>query len=497
MKKTSKQKKCAVPAGIKNMIDYRKLFNESRDGIVLIDSRNGCIVHCNPEFERQTGRNLKELVKMKIWAIRPAEKIKLAKKKFFDIKKKGTGGSGELEFQKPDGTNVPVEFRTKVIDIGGIQYMQSVTNDMTEHQKIEKALRKSEETLRSIISSMDDLVLTLDKNGIFLNYYQRENTENLYAPPEVFVGKVYRKILPPDASKLLRDSLKALVATGKSQQIDYLMAINGEERWFSATISMRRNSDGKFDGATIVSRDITERKKIERAKTEFVSMASHQLRTPPTAIMWYTDMLLKEDIGKINKQQRLYLEEINHNNQRMISLVRALLNISRIELGSFEVKTRAMNPIRIINDVLDALEPQITNKKLKVTKSYDKKPPNIHIDPKLLNIVLQNLISDAIQFTPDKGRIKLAIKKQKSDVLIEVSDTGCGIPKKQQPKIFTKFFRADNAVKRYPDGSGLGLYIAKSLTEAMGGKISFKSELGKGTTFFLAFPVKKLRKKQE
>ncbi len=255
-----------------------------------------------------------------------------------------------------------------------------------------------------------------------------------------------------------------------------------------------RKSEKRY--RTLVKKDIAEHKRIDRAKTEFVSLAAHQLRTPLTGIKWSIEMLLSEKAEKFSKRQKEYLEDIRRNNQRLIVLVNALLNVSRIELGTFVVEPRPISFIKIADGVLEELGPEIKNKKLEIRRNYDKKLPIINADPNLSRIIFHNILTNAVKYTPKRGRISLTIKKQELNILIEISDTGCGIPKHQQSEIFKKLFRADNAQGVEPDGTGLGLYIVKAVIEQPGGKIWFKSEENKGTVFYITIPLKGMKKKK-
>jgi signal transduction histidine kinase len=243
-----------------------------------------------------------------------------------------------------------------------------------------------------------------------------------------------------------------------------------------------------FLQATI--RDITRQKKIEKAKIELISLASHQLRTPPTGVKWYASMLLAQDVGNINKKQKAYLNEIMYNNQKMIDLVHSLLSASRIELGKFTPSPKPIQITKIIDDILASLKPEIINKRLKLITNYRNDIPSIMVDPDHLRMILLNLINNAIQYTSKNDEIKIAMKKNECDVSIIIADTGCGIPSNQQSQIFSQFFRADNAIEKNKNGNGLGLYIVKLLVNSMGGSIKFKSKLKKGTTFFVSIPLK-------
>ena len=239
-----------------------------------------------------------------------------------------------------------------------------------------------------------------------------------------------------------------------------------------------------------IERDITRLKEIDRAKTEFVSLASHQLRTPLTSISLSTELLLRGIAGNVEPDQKKYLEEIFSSSLKMKELIDSLLNITRIELGTFVIKSEPMSIEDEVNHILEVLKLQIKDKKIKLAKRVEKNLPIIIFDRNILNIIIENLLTNSIRYTPLGGRIFLNINKKGQELLISVSDTGCGIPKEQQKNIFNKSFRAENAKEICIDGAGLGLYTAKSLAKVTGSKIWFDSEEGKGSTFYLSIPLK-------
>ena len=253
---------------------------------------------------------------------------------------------------------------------------------------------------------------------------------------------------------------------------------------------------GETLGAIEVFRDVTHEREVDKAKTEFVSLASHQLRTPLTAINWYTEMLLAGDVGKVTRKQKQYLDEIYGAGKRMVDLVGALLNVSRIDLGTFAIDPSPMRVTDIAESVIKEMEIQVRAHKISVRKKYEKNLPVINADPKLLRIVLQNLISNAVKYTPDNGVVEVRIVKSGETIKVEVLDNGCGIPVSQRGKIFGKLFRADNARERVTDGTGLGLYVAKAIIEQSGGSIGFDSEENKGTRFFATIPLEGMQKKK-
>lgn len=233
--------------------------------------------------------------------------------------------------------------------------------------------------------------------------------------------------------------------------------------------------------------DITERKEIERAKTEFVSLAAHQLRSPISTIKWYAELITNPEAGTLTEKQQKYAEHIHAGANNMNELVHTLLNVSRIEMGTLPVAPEKTDIAKLCDGIFDEISPEAEVNTVAIVKEYGTVMP-FSTDPKLLRIVLQNLISNAVKYTPEGGTVTVRLSQKGRNLQISVEDTGLGIPPEARDKIFTKLFRADNVKQKVPSGNGLGLYMSKAITETLGGTISFVSETGKGTTFTLEIP---------
>lgn len=253
----------------------------------------------------------------------------------------------------------------------------------------------------------------------------------------------------------------------------------------------------KIIGAVETFRDISKESAADKAKSEFASLVSHQLRTPFSVINWYVELLLAKDVGPLNEKQVQYLQEVYRASKRMVNLINVLLSISRIEMGTTCIESKPTDVVSLAETILKENQPEVKTKRLIIQKIYDKNIPKIQADAKQMTMIFQNLLSNAIKFTPSGGKIKLTIKRQKNDIIITIKDTGIGIPKDAQPKIFERFFRADNAKAQEPEGSGLGLYILKTIIDQMNGKIWFQSLKNKGTAFYVTFPIKVCRRKSK
>ena len=243
-------------------------------------------------------------------------------------------------------------------------------------------------------------------------------------------------------------------------------------------------------GTLIILHDITREKQIEKMKSEFVSIASHQLRTPLSAVKWTLHMLLDGDLGKITLEQREFLEKTYKSNERMITLVNDLLDVSRIEERKYLYKPILTEIENIVETVISSSMQEAKRKKVKLKFQKSKKRmPYVKIDVEKIKLTIQNLLNNAINYTLPGGMVIVSLKQLKKEIEFRIQDTGVGISKDQQHRVFAKFFRGANVMRMETDGSGLGLFIAKNIIKAHGGKIWFKSEENKGSTFWFTLPT--------
>jgi len=267
---------------------------------------------------------------------------------------------------------------------------------------------------------------------------------------------------------------------------------SGEKVTIRAVATPILNSDGTLNSAVAVFEDISKEREIEKMKSEFVSVASHQLRTPLTGIKWFAELMLRGKAGAISADQKDFLTQIHDSNERMIKLVEDLLNVSRIETGTkFEIKKIPTDIVPMLDSLTTDLVGLAEKHKVKIVRAENfPKTLILSVDADKIRQVFGNLLSNAVKYSHEGGVVTVGLDSSKTDVItFSISDTGLGIPEKAQSRMFEKFFRAENVQTQETDGTGLGLYIVKAIVEGHGGRIWFESKENVGTTFFVELPA--------
>lgn len=252
-----------------------------------------------------------------------------------------------------------------------------------------------------------------------------------------------------------------------------------EQRISAATKELRRSN--------------AELQKLDEAKDEFISMASHQLRTPLTSIKGYISMIMEGDVGKVSKDQAHLLEEAFISSERMVRLIGDFLNVSRLQTGKFVIDKHPVDLAKLVESELEALESNASSRNLTFVYKKPANVPLLDLDENKIQQVIMNFADNAIYYSKESSKITVSLKVSGDWAEFKVKDTGIGVPKEQQERLFNKFFRATNARQQRPDGTGVGLFLAKKVIDAHEGEIIFSSTENKGSTFGFRLPIEKLR----
>lgn len=232
--------------------------------------------------------------------------------------------------------------------------------------------------------------------------------------------------------------------------------------------------------------------RLDATKDEFVSMASHQLRTPLTSIKGYISMVLEGDAGEINDDQRRLLAEAFTSSERMVHLIGDFLNVSRLQNGKFVIDRTKVDLSDLVVQEIANVKEIAAAKGIKIAYHHPSHFPALYVDEDKLRQVIMNFLDNAVYYSGDSKVVSVRLYTHEGYAVFEVVDQGIGVPKAAQKQLFTKFFRAENAQKQRPDGTGVGLYLAKMVVSGHSGRMVFQSTEGKGSTFGFRLPIKKL-----
>lgn len=363
--------------------------------------------------------------------------------------------------------------------------------DTLKMQKLATQLKADElnKYLMAVEHASEQMVITDNEGHI------------LYANPKTheITGYSREEILGTKAGKLWGDQME------RPFYELFWQRIKKEKREFIGKITNRRktgqqyiaeirvtpilDSDRNIQFYIGIERDISKAVEIEHMKDEFISLVSHQLRTPLSAIRWFAQLLLKNNAENLTIEQHEFLTNIYESNLRMIDLVNNLLNISRIESGKIVVNVKAFSIQTLVSKILIDLTKSIEDKKHTLHVEINPDIPLIKTDPNLLSNIITNILTNSIKYTPENGIITIRIALEENEIACTISDTGFGIPLQEQQKMFEKFFRGENVVKVETDGNGLGMYLVKKFINELRGTIHFTSKVNEGTTFTFRIPV--------
>lgn len=377
-----------------------------------------------------------------------------------------------------------------------LQSEQEIIEAQVEQRTLElKAERnKISVTLASIVDGV--IAVDLNHNIVIFNKSAEKltgyKTEDALGKPISRVIRVFDNVteLPPDTfCPISKDSFEGVIY--KKEGLKMLSSI-GQQSFVNLIAGQIEEGRNINLGCILTLYDVSKEKQLDEMKLDFVSMAAHELRTPLTSMKGYLYIFLRDYKISLNERQNTLLSRVSISTQRLSSLVENLLNVTRIERNSVTLSLHKLDWIANIDEVISEVIDQAKDKKLELTFIKPQKTPIfLNVDKFRINEVLTNLLANAINYTSMGGKIVIWTENIGSEVVTRIQDTGEGIPKEALPHLFTKFFRVSGSLEQGSKGTGLGLYIAKSIIELHKGKIWVNSEFGKGSTFSFSLPLLK------
>lgn len=480
---------------------YRRLFEASRDGILILNADTGRIVDVNPFLCKLLGYPTSAFIGRQLWELGLFKDIVANEVKFVELQKRGFVRYEDLPLETAEGRRIDVEFVSNLYAVDGHRVIQCNIRDITERKKVEQ---KNRQLSRAVEQNPASIVIT-DAEGKI--EYVNPKFERLtgYTFDEVR-GKNPRVLKSDDTAPQDYAGLWQTICSGKEWRGEFHnRKKNGEMYWESASISPLRDASGKITHFIAVKEDVTERKKIETdladartradaanvAKSDFLAVMSHELRTPLNGVIGFAELLT---CTPLNAEQMEYVTTIQSSGEHLLSLVTDILDFSSIEKGRMALETAEVDVGELVETSFLPLRKQASDKGLEFLHEIaPDAPTTITGDARRLRQILINLLGNAVKCTA-KGSVALRVATAGSGdarcLEFAVKDTGCGITPEALEKLFKPFSQADTSLHRPFAGAGLGLVISQRLAEAMGGRICVESTPDIGSTFKFRFPLK-------
>lgn len=372
----------------------------------------------------------------------------------------------------------------------------------SEGERIEKEVKERTQELSAernklslILSGIVDCIIAVDREKRIILFNKAAEKLTGYTITEVFgkpleeIIKVFDNVTEVSSTvycPIRSDNFEGIIYNKKGLK---LFGLNGKQTYINLLAGQIEEGTSVNLGCILTLHDVSEEKQLDEMKLDFVSMAVHELRTPLTSIKSYLYIFLRDYTKSMDAKQTSILSRINISVQRLVSLVENLLNVSRIEKGTLTLSLFPFDWVKNIDEEIAEIIDQANDKKITLEFIKPQQSPiNVIADKFRINEVLSNLLENAVAYTSPGGKITVWLERKGNEVITHIQDTGKGIPKDALPNLFTKFFRVSGILEQGSKGTGLGLYIAKSVVQLHKGKIWVNSEFGKGSTFSFNLP---------
>ncbi|MDI1274363.1 PAS domain S-box protein [Polaromonas sp.] len=470
----------------------RAITESMAEGVVTATG-DGLVVHANSAARHLFGYRLDELMGQPVARLLPV-RYQMGFTAFFASLADRPRGFRESDTQvvgqRRDGTEFPVNVSFGDVNVSGRRLFTAIIRDVTESKRIAQNLRDSEEQLRQLTDNVPALMAYVDSDTRF-QFHNKAYEEVFGLPREKIDGRTLLEITGPEfykqISRHVQEALSGYAVRYEREQV----TASGERREYVMSYFPRYgegDEEDKVIGFFSLGTDVTELKRIDRMKSEFVSIVSHELRTPLTSIRGSLGLVSGGVAGALPERAKSLVEIAKNNCERLIRLINDILDSEKIESGKMQFELQPLELLPLLQRTLADNEGFAAQHQVKLALHAPRQPLKALVDSDRLLQVMTNLLSNAIKFSPAQGTVLVMLGRHAGRLRVEVSDTGPGIPEEFRQRIFQKFSQADSSDTRQKGGTGLGLAISKAIVERMEGSLGFTSKVDVGTTFYFELP---------
>jgi PAS domain S-box-containing protein len=490
----TQEKRRRIEARLSDSEAMSRAVTESMAEGLVTATQEGRIVNANSAARHLFGYRLEDLVDQDVAMLLPT-RYRMGFAAFFSSLGSRHRGFREWDVKvlglRHDGVEFPVNVSFGDVNVSGRRLFTAIIHDITESNRISEALRDSEAQLRELTDAVPALIAYVDREERF-QFHNRAYEEVFGLQREQIQNRTMLEVLGPQLYGRVKGHVQEALA-GYSVRYEREHVTPGGERREYVMNYFPRYGEGDEQGTIIgfssLGNDVTELKRIDRMKTEFVSTVSHELRTPLTSIRGSLGLVWGGVTGELPAQARNLVGIAKNNCERLIRLINDILDSEKIESGNMRFELQAMELEPLLEQSIASNEGFAEQHGVKLVLHPAQKPVRVCVDSDRLIQVVTNLLSNAIKFSLPGSAVQVALHVHAGRARVEISDKGPGIPDEFRERIFQKFSQADSSDTRQKGGTGLGLSISKAIVERMDGSIGFTTEDQVGTTFFFEFPV--------
>ena len=467
---------------------YSRLFQSLHEGIWVID-KDAYTTFANARMAEMLGYTMDEMTGRHLFSFMDEQGVKLAKAAL-RRREQGIQERHDFEFIKKSGERIYASLETSPILGDNGEYLGAIAgvHDITDRRLMEKALLESQEQMKATLSAIPDLLCEVDRSGYIHRFYS-SGSGTLGITTEKLIGKKIGEVLPGETAAAIMGAISKAVEQRQHTRAAYNIELPTGTRWFELSIAVKNEPDSADCRLIVLSRDITERKKLDLLKDEFIGMVSHELRSPLTVIMGAVNTALAEEDQLSPEERRQLLQDAASEAESLSHLLGNLLELSRAQADRL---TLYIEPVHI-GDIVQAVVEKIrlNYPAHRIAVDIPGKFTSVAADKLRVERILYNLVENAAKYSPMSSDIQVTARREKQYLVLSVKDHGPGISAADQARIFRPFQRLEDSVHTRVKGVGLGLLVCRRLVEAHGGRIWVESEPGRGSNFYFSLPIKR------